>query len=86
MGMAGPQGGGRPVQLTSCPSASGIIVLSDIKFEVNCDLGGYPIEVRMTLSPPMAHGSGKTKEQYKWAPLPMKTAALRTQGLLFSLT
>ena len=64
----------------------GIIVLSDMKFDVNCDLGGCPIEVGMTLSPPMAHGSGKTKVQYKRAPLPMKTVFLRTQGSLFSLT
>ena len=43
---------------------SGIIVLSEMKFEVNCDLGGYPIEVGMTLSPLMVHWSGKTKVPY----------------------
>ena len=43
---------------------SGIIVLSEMKFEVNCDLRGYPIEVGMTLSPLMVHWSGKTKVPY----------------------
>ena len=44
---------------------SEIIDLFDMKLEVNCDLGGYPIEVGMTLSPPIADGSWKAKDQYK---------------------